>query len=815
MKQQQELVYISDYRCRLDNKNRIIINIGSNERIMAGVKVTGTIDGKSLPVDVIYRNTIRSRFCYRNINNKFNREYQVCADVNNNFKTLQITLKFAGDNEGVVKTITIPGKRFRKNCDRIQGCVDVCEKTDEGCKIEGWAADAKEVKIKVLCDGKELTGDFRRVFRQDIADYYQDGETSVPLGYTFDIINNSKDIKKVRVIYYTDDRESDFKFNISKSGKKSIPLTDVVNKVVIYTRKYGFTGMLKKAYRKITHKPMIDYNEWYKAHKPSEEELKEQRKVKFDYMPKFSIIIPVYRPVPKYFTDMIKSIKHQTYSNWEICIADGGGEGHTVDKTLFGLVKGDKVRYVAISENLGISGNTNEAMKMATGDYFVLGDHDDVFEPDALFECARAINSKEKPDMIYSDEDKITEDGKKHCEPYFKPDFNIDLLRNNNYICHLFVFSRELSEKVGYFRKEFDGAQDYDMILRCSEKAKCIKHIPKVLYSWRIYSGSTSANPESKRYAFTAGKRAIDEHFKRMGIKAEAEMNETYLGIYRSRYEITGNPLISILIPNKDHTDDLDKCIKSILKQKYENYEIIVIENNSTEDATFEYYKKLEKECNKVKVVYYKDKEQMVLRSCTMTDEGPDNEWKTLATWLYDETVGTQKDADSIANDFIEGVSGTLAIKRAKQVKQKKKKDDDGTADPKFLAKRFVTYFPELREEIKNEEDCYFPFRGATFAKEHIAPKIPMYIKRANKNEIEKFANVFNVQYNNGDVDTRAIITIVLLNSLDDAEYNALYEHFNDELKVAALNARAFKGKTVKPEKVKKVKAKANTLTNN
>lgn len=199
MKQQQELVYISDYRCRLDNKNRIIINIGSNERIMAGVKVTGTIDGKSLPVDVIYRNTIRSRFCYRNINNKFNREYQVCADVNNNFKTLQITLKFAGDNEGVVKTITIPGKRFRKNCDRIQGCVDVCKKTDEGCKIEGWAADAKEVKIKVLCDGKELTGDFRRVFRQDIADYYQDGETSVPLGYTFDIINNSKDIKKVRL----------------------------------------------------------------------------------------------------------------------------------------------------------------------------------------------------------------------------------------------------------------------------------------------------------------------------------------------------------------------------------------------------------------------------------------------------------------------------------------------------------------------------------------------------------------------------------------------------------------------------------------
>lgn len=212
-------------------------------------------------------------------------------------------------------------------------------------------------------------------------------------------------------------------------------------------------------------------------------------------------------------------------------------------------------------------------------------------------------------------------------------------------------------------------------------------------------------------------------------------------------------------------------------------------------------------------VVYYKDKEQMVLRSCTMTDEGPDNEWRTLATWLYDETVGTQKDAESIANDFVEGVSGTIAIKRAKQVKQKKKKDDDGNADPKFLAKRFVTYFPELRDEIKNEEDCYFPFRGATFAKEHIAPKLPQYIKRANKNEMEKFAGVFNLQYNNGDVDTRAIITIVLLNSLDDAEYEALYAYFGDELKIAAKNARAFKGKTVKPEKVKKVKGRASTLS--
>lgn len=213
-------------------------------------------------------------------------------------------------------------------------------------------------------------------------------------------------------------------------------------------------------------------------------------------------------------------------------------------------------------------------------------------------------------------------------------------------------------------------------------------------------------------------------------------------------------------------------------------------------------------------VVYYKDKQQMVLRSCPMTEEGPDNEWKTLATWLYDETTATQKDAESIANDFVEGVSGTVAIKRAKQVKQKKKKDDDGTADPKFLAKRFVAFFPELRDEIRNEEDCYFPFRGATFAKEKIAPKVSMYVKRASKTELEKFATLFNVQYGNGDVDTRSIITIVILNELENEEYEALSEYFDADLKKAGKAARKYRGKEVKPEKPKKINpSKASTLT--
>ena len=202
-------------------------------------------------------------------------------------------------------------------------------------------------------------------------------------------------------------------------------------------------------------------------------------------------------------------------------------------------------------------------------------------------------------------------------------------------------------------------------------------------------------------------------------------------------------------------------------------------------------------------IVYVSEKQQMVLRQAAMTEEGPDNDWKTLATWLYDDSEATQKDAESIANDFIDGVSNTVALKRAKQSKTKKKKSDDGNADPKFLAKRFITVFPELREEIQNEEDYYFPFRGATFAKEHIAPKLPAYIKRSSNKDLEKLGAIFSTQYGNGDADTRAVITTVLINSLDEADYTKLGEFFNDELKVAAKFARKYKDKTVKPEVVK------------
>lgn len=203
-------------------------------------------------------------------------------------------------------------------------------------------------------------------------------------------------------------------------------------------------------------------------------------------------------------------------------------------------------------------------------------------------------------------------------------------------------------------------------------------------------------------------------------------------------------------------------------------------------------------------VVYIKDKKHMTMRQCSMTDDGPDNEWRILATWMFNPEEDTQKEADSIANDFVENCSNKIAIKRAKNAKRKKKKNsDDGNADPLFLAKRFVSFFPELKEEIKTEEDCYYPFRGATFTKSSIVPRVNDLIIKGNKQQIEKLGQLLSTQYVNGDFDTRSIITIVILNNTPEERFEEVYDVLSEDLQKAWKFALKYKGKKVKPEKIK------------
>ncbi|GAA0727090.1 hypothetical protein GCM10008905_24290 [Clostridium malenominatum] len=348
------------------------------------------------------------------------------------------------------------------------------------------------------------------------------------------------------------------------------------------------------------------YNEHAKQNILTEEERQIQVNTKFSKDIKFSIVVPLYNTPKSFLCEMVNSCIDQTYGNWELCLADGSDKEHSyVKRIVADYIKKDKrIKYKILERNGGISENTNECIKMATGEYIALFDHDDLLHPSALFEYMKVI-CEHDADFIYCDEDKFETDVNIRFDPYFKPDFAIDNLRTNNYICHFTVFKKSLLDKVGLFRKEFDGSQDHDMILRLTEKAQNIVHVPQILYHWRVSLNSVASDPYAKPYTIKSGINAVMEHLERCNLKATVESSAVHPNIYRIKYEIVYNPLISILIPNKDHIIDLSRCINSILeKSTYKNIEIIVIENNSVEEQTFDYYKTLEKYTN-IKVVTY------------------------------------------------------------------------------------------------------------------------------------------------------------------------------------------------------------------
>lgn len=340
-----------------------------------------------------------------------------------------------------------------------------------------------------------------------------------------------------------------------------------------------------------------NYQKWIEKYEPKYNELEKQRETKFEYNPKISIVVPMYNTPEKYFKELLESITEQTYENWELCLADGSPKRAEYLEDLIQPL-GDKIKYKLLSENKGISGNSNEALKLVTGDFIALLDHDDIIPKFALYEIVKTINENPDVDFIYTDEDKILEENKKRISPHFKQDYALDTLRSYNYICHFSIFKKELMDKLGGFNSEFDGSQDYDLILRATEQAKQIVHIPKILYNWRISSTSVASGAAAKPYAYEAAKRAILASIERHGIQGAKVEDSRIIGLYKVTYPVKGEPKISIIIPNKDHKKDLKRCIKSILKSTYKNYEIIIVENNSKEKNIFKYYKKLEKNPN-------------------------------------------------------------------------------------------------------------------------------------------------------------------------------------------------------------------------
>jgi len=389
---------------------------------------------------------------------------------------------------------------------------------------------------------------------------------------------------------------------------KKLRIIRILSKVKLSIKHHGFKYTVKKIKSKILGYRSPDITIYKFLEKLSKDEEEYQRNFSFNNRIKISIIVPTYNTKKEYLHDLIESVMRQTYDNWELCIADGGSYAQTV-KELKKLCGSDsRIKLKLLSENKGIAGNTNEAYSLSTGDFIVLLDHDDFLSRDALFEIAKSVNETPDVDFIYSDRAVFSDETKKILAFHYFPAFSPEYLRSCNDTSHLTAFSRRILEEVGFEREGYDGSQDYELELRVVEKARRIVNIQKVLYFCRACEGSVALNPESKYYAYEAGRKAISEHIARIGYPGDVEfLKDTFS--YRIRYKILEKYKVSIIIPNKDHIEALRKCIDSIFeKTTYDDYEIIIVENNSTLPETFAYYDSL-KDHKNVKVLYYPEKE--------------------------------------------------------------------------------------------------------------------------------------------------------------------------------------------------------------
>ena len=481
-------------------------------------------------------------------------------------------------------------------------------------QVKGWAFsyEKEPITFSILnATGKEVEFDYKSKGRVDLYSLSMVDEDQIDCGYTIKWKCNAKEKYTFRL--KTKNYQIKEILHEKSQGQEILSKVPKLFKMMSYQhienafrilKKKGVSGVINR----IVHgsNNWDDYHEWFLSTKVTEEELEIQRNTEFSFRPMISIIVATFNTKEEYLKEMIDSVRNQSYSNWQLCIGDGS-TNDSVEK----YVKehyGDDSRIVfkRLEKNYGISGNMNGALELVTGDYVGLFDHDDLLTPDCLYEFVASMQEVHH-DCVYSDEDKLNDKTKKFEDPHFKPDFSIDLLCSHNYITHFFVVNMDIVRKVVGMRSEYDGSQDHDFIFRCVEQANSVHHVPKILYHWRMHPLSTAMDPESKMYCYTSGKKAIESHFKRVGIDATVEMLPRPLyGMYHCKYTVKDHPLVSILIPNYNHKDLLKGCIESLMNvNTYSNIEIVIVENNSTEQEIFDYYKELEETYSNVKVIYY------------------------------------------------------------------------------------------------------------------------------------------------------------------------------------------------------------------
>ena len=473
--------------------------------------------------------------------------------------------------------------------------------------LAGWAVGTTPVSLQVYDENKKpVKITLKRNTRMDVAEMFRECEVNKDCGFHIQAENVSG--KKAYLVAKDENgKKAVYQIGISKGERFKAKASLYSKKAMENYRSNGIHTVIRKSLIKLEALSKGDglYQTWLKENRVTKKELNQQRKTVFRENIKFSLVVPLYKTDKYLLKALVDSVLAQTYSNWELCLSDGSGADSPIRSILEEYQKKDpRIKVVFNEKQLQISDNTNAAIGIATGNYIAFADHDDTLAEEAFYQMAKEISQHPEAELIYSDEDIIDIRGNR-LFPHFKPDFNPDYLCCVNYICHLVVVKRTLLDRTGLLRPEYDGSQDFDFLLRCTEHtdSEKIRHIPKILYHWRSHEGSTAGNPDDKPYAVIAGEKALAGHYERMGIKAEVE----YTGcpvVFRTHFVIEGDPKVSILIPNKDHTEDLNKCVTSILERStWKNIQIIVIENNSEKEETFHYYEELEKRYSQVKVV--------------------------------------------------------------------------------------------------------------------------------------------------------------------------------------------------------------------
>lgn len=585
------------------------------------------VNGKShdYSIERLYRKDKREELYQKGLDTKMKTGFLLTADVDYvDIKKIALvvndTLKLHNLVELDAKDViyTLETSKLRYNIDKIW--VEKTGDERELYKITGWAVanSGTQVTIDIRDSaGKTIPFNYMHTERLDLIDN----------GYT----ENKEEAKGFAISFPAEYRNSNIYFmtpekniiiNISKEEKRQKRVYEIdkwkrfvkaatphnIANLITYIKDNGTSNVREHIYNFLygyMDQPEI-YRKWFKINKVSIQEMEKQKTTHFEYEPMISIIVPTYNTPIAYLKEMIESVKAQTYAKWQLCIADGSCGNKDLESVLKEYSEADsRIQYVLLENNRGIAGNTNAALEMAVGDITALLDHDDTLEPDALYEIVKAFQ-EDSVDVVYTDEDKILGPKWINVDPNFKPDFNIDLLRSHNYITHFYCVKTRLIKETGGFHEEYDGAQDYDIILRTTENARKIRHVARILYHWRMHANSTAANPASKAYCHEAGRKAVEDHLKRLDIPAKVELSELFGGS-RVIYDVKGNPLVSVIIPNKDHIDDLNKCIESLMTvNSYKNIEVIVVENNSTDEGTFKYYESIKKKYENVHVITWK-----------------------------------------------------------------------------------------------------------------------------------------------------------------------------------------------------------------